>query len=67
METDFTPHDGRTVPREGKWHIQLRNGFTDTRIAYEARQLRWLWDAAMPSGDIIAARRQPLRPPPVSG
>lgn len=57
----FKRTSGKSGPREGKWHIQLRgidgNGFVDTRVSYDHRQLRWIWDASSPAGDIIAVKR----------
>ncbi len=55
MADDFTPHDGKTVPRDGLWHIRLRCGFTDTRVAYPAASLKWIWGNH--AGDIISAKR----------
>lgn len=51
----FTRVSGKRAPSDGLWHIQLRMGFVDTRIAYEPHQLIWKHDGG--SGDIIAVRR----------
>ena len=54
----FKRTSGKSGPRDGKWYVQIRaNGFCDTRIAYEHSQLRWIWDATYPSGDIVAVKR----------
>jgi hypothetical protein len=45
----------RNPPRDGTaYHIQLRQGFVDTRIAYTADQLRWIWDGT--AGDVVAVK-----------
>lgn len=55
----FKRTSGKSGPREGKWHIQLRgiggNGFADTRVAYEVSQIRWIW--GYHAGDVVAVRR----------
>lgn len=50
----FKPVSGKRAPSEGEWHILLRCGFCDTRIAYAPEQLRWTHDGG--SGDIIAVK-----------
>ena len=51
----FHTVSGKRAPTGGKWHIQLRCGFVDERIAYEPRQLVWLHGDH--AGDIIAVKR----------
>ena len=46
---------GKTRQREGKWHIQLRGGFSDTRVAYDHSALHWIW--GYHAGDIVAPKR----------
>lgn len=53
----FTRISGKRPPPDdgSKYHIHLRCGFTDTRIAYEPRQLVWLHGGH--AGDILAVRK----------
>ena len=51
----FKRTSGKSGPRDGKWHIQLRGGFVDTRIAYEHTAMHWIW--GYHAGDIIAVKR----------
>ena len=46
---------GKSGPRDGKWHIQLRGGFADTRVAYEPSAIKWIW--GYHAGDVVAVRR----------
>ena len=38
----FKRTSGKSGPRDGKWHIRLRMGWADERVAYEHSQLRWI-------------------------
>ncbi len=51
----FQHTSGKRGPRDGLWHIQLRTGFCDTRIAYEPGQIIWAWGGH--AGDVVAVRR----------
>lgn len=51
----FKPCSGKRGPTEGLWHIVLRCGFVDERIAYSPEQLIWKHDGG--PGDVIAVRR----------
>lgn len=46
---------GKRAPSGAKWHIMLRNGFADTRIAYEPQQLRWVHEGHC--GDVVAVKQ----------
>ena len=46
---------GKSGPREGKWHIQLRMGWADERVAYEHSAIKWIW--GYHCGDVVAVRR----------
>ena len=52
----FRRVNGKRDPPKGdkRYHIQLRQGFADTRIAYTAEQLVWIWDGS--AGDVVAVR-----------
>lgn len=51
----FKPVSGKRGPSGGLWHIMLRMGFVDERVAYEPRQLRWVHDGS--AGDVVAVRK----------
>lgn len=51
----FYEWKGNRKPRsEGPFHIKLRCGFVDTRIAYTRDQLVWIHNGG--SGDIVAVK-----------
>lgn len=51
----FTKVSGKRGPRDGLWHIMLRCGAIDERIAYSPEQLCWKHGGH--AGDIVAAKR----------
>ena len=51
---DGTRTSGKSGPRDGKWHIQLRMGWADERIAYEPGAIKWIW--GYHAGDVVAVR-----------
>jgi hypothetical protein len=55
LPTGFTKVSGNHGPTTGEWHIMLRCGAIDERIAYSPGQLVWKHNGG--PGDIIAVRR----------
>lgn len=59
LPPSFKRTSGKSGPREGKWHIQLRGiggaGFADTRVAYEPGQIVWRHEGH--AGDVVSVRR----------
>ncbi len=55
LPNGFVRVSGKSGPREGKWFVQLRMGWADTRTAYEHSAIKWIWGYHV--GDVVAVRR----------
>ena len=55
LPSGFKRTSGKSGPRDGKWHIQLRMGWADERVAYEPGQIVWRHEGH--AGDVVAVKR----------